>query len=181
MTNAASFSLEKVVTLRDGRDLLLRSPRPTDVQGVLEIRRQVIEEGISNIDDTLPTPEKIIESTLTEKPGSLALIADDAGKAVGLLKLMRGEMSFVQHHLFLSIEIHRMFRGSGLGTLMMTHGAAWARHYGYEFIRLGVFDSNPRAVALYERLGYREYGRLPRFIKTPEGRYAASIEMVLNL
>jgi ribosomal protein S18 acetylase RimI-like enzyme len=181
MVNPGIFLLEKHETLRDGRELFLRGPRLTDVLGLMEIRRQVIEEGISNVDDTLPTPEKIIESTLTEKPGNLTLIADYQGEAVGALKLIRGDMSFLQHHLFLSIEIDRMFRGSGLGTSLMTHGAAWARHHGYEFIRLGVFDSNPRAVALYERLGYSEYGRLPRFVKKPDGCYAASIEMVLYL
>jgi ribosomal protein S18 acetylase RimI-like enzyme len=181
MLHPGVFTLEKHEILRDGRELFLRGPHLTDVQGILEIRRQVIEEGISNVDDTLPTPEKIIESTLTEKAGNLTLIADYQGEVVGVLKLIRGDMSFLQHHLFLSIEIERMFRGAGVGTLLMKHGASWASHHGYEFIRLGVFDSNPRAVALYERLGYREYGRLPRFVKKPDGRYATSIEMVLNL
>lgn len=46
-------------------------------------------------------------------------------------------------------------RGQGIGTRMMDEAAAIARENGKRWLRLDVISSNPRAQALYERLGYR--------------------------
>jgi ribosomal protein S18 acetylase RimI-like enzyme len=46
-------------------------------------------------------------------------------------------------------------RGLGVGTRLLGETAAVARSLGKRFVRLDVTDANPRAQALYERLGYR--------------------------
>lgn len=46
-------------------------------------------------------------------------------------------------------------RGRGVGTLLLDEAAVLARETGARAIRLSVVDTNPRARALYERLGYR--------------------------
>jgi ribosomal protein S18 acetylase RimI-like enzyme len=46
-------------------------------------------------------------------------------------------------------------RGQGIGTLLMDEAAAIARETGKRWLRLDVISTNPRAQALYERLGYR--------------------------
>jgi ribosomal protein S18 acetylase RimI-like enzyme len=178
---APDFVLNSPVTLRDGRTVTLRPATPADAEGLREIRRQVILEDVANADNRVPTTEQIAEEITKTNAAGLMLIADFNGHAVGLVKLQRTPFAYMQHHLFLSVELHADFRGGGLGAYMLNHAAAWSRHYDYEFIRLGVFSSNPRAEALYRRLGYREYGRLPHFIKRPDGSYADSIEMVLEL
>jgi ribosomal protein S18 acetylase RimI-like enzyme len=45
-------------------------------------------------------------------------------------------------------------RGQGIGSRLLAEIAATARHGGLRFVRLEVVDTNPRAQALYERLGY---------------------------
>jgi ribosomal protein S18 acetylase RimI-like enzyme len=49
-------------------------------------------------------------------------------------------------------------RGLGIGTRMLDEAAATARDLGKRFVRLHVIDTNPRAQALYARLGYRVTG-----------------------
>lgn len=46
-------------------------------------------------------------------------------------------------------------RGLGLGTRLLAEIAELARRNGKRFVRLDVIDANPRAQALYERVGYR--------------------------
>lgn len=174
------FEPEQHFTLRDGREVLIRPARLEDAQGLLEIRTQVIEEGITNVEAAPPPLEKILKN-LQDDPDRFTFVGEYEGRVVASLNLNRMGAAYTQHHLFLGIGIHRDFRSGGLGTALMQYAAAWAQSEGYEFIRLGVFSSNPQAEALYQRLGYREYGRMPRYRKGPNGDYSDSIEMVLDL
>jgi RimJ/RimL family protein N-acetyltransferase len=181
MAETVEFTLEQQITLRDGRKILLRAARPDDAVDLLDIQRQVFEEGISNVSDELETLEERKEEIEKLGEGRLWLVAEHNGKVVGSLELHRSPPVFLHHHLFLAIELHRKYRGGGIGSALMKQGAAWAKHHGYEFIRLGVLDSNPRAKALYERLGYRAYGHLPNFVKRRDGSYVGDTMMVLEL
>ncbi len=61
----------------------------------------------------------------------------------------------------LGVLVHRDHRGRGVGTALLD--AAIARCRGkFELVRLSVFATNVRAKALYERLGFRTVGRVPR-------------------
>lgn len=181
MANTVEFTLEQNITLRDGRVILLRAARPDDAADLLEIQRQVFEDGISNVSDELESIEDRKSEIETLGDGRLWLVAEHEGRVVGSLELHRSPPVFLHHHLFLAIELHREYRGGGIGSALMKQGAAWAKHNGYEFIRLGVLDTNPRAKALYERLGYREYGHLPNFVKRRDGTYSGDTMMVLEL
>lgn len=181
MAESIEFILDKQVTLRDGREVLLRGARSEDAADLLEIQRQVFEEGISNVSDELETLEERTDEIKNMGEGRLWLVAEHDGRVIGSLELHRSPPAFLHHHLFLAIELHRDYRGGGLGSALMTHAAAWAKHQGYEFLRLGVLDSNPRAKALYERLGYREYGHLANFVKRRDGTYVGDAMMVLEL
>jgi ribosomal protein S18 acetylase RimI-like enzyme len=46
-------------------------------------------------------------------------------------------------------------RGQGIGTRLLDEVASIARQEGFRWVRLDVADINPRAQALYERVGYR--------------------------
>jgi len=51
-------------------------------------------------------------------------------------------------------------RGSGIGTALVEALLAWAPDHGICRIQAYAFATNPRAVALYERLGFEHEGRL---------------------
>jgi len=181
MEEAVEFTLEKQITLLDGREVLLRAARPEDAVDLLEIQRQVFEEGLSNVTDELETVEERTEEITTMGSERLWLVAEYEDQVVGSLELHRSSPIFLHHHLFLAIELHRDYRGGGLGSALMHQAAGWAKHQGYDFIRLGVLDTNPRAQGLYERLGYRVYGHLPNFVKRRDGTYVGDTMMVLEL
>ncbi|MFF2546568.1 GNAT family N-acetyltransferase [Kitasatospora sp. NPDC058063] len=57
------------------------------------------------------------------------------------------------------LGVHPALRSCGIGTLLIRSAEQRIRARGLTRAELGVEESNPRARALYERLGYRAYGR----------------------
>jgi ribosomal protein S18 acetylase RimI-like enzyme len=59
------------------------------------------------------------------------------------------------------LGVHPALRSCGIGTLLIRSAEQRIAARGLTRAELGVEESNPRARALYERLGYRAYGREP--------------------
>ena len=56
-----------------------------------------------------------------------------------------------------------------------------ARELGYEQLELGCYAENERALALYHKLGFREWGRIPRAFKHPDDSYHDELQLMLIL
>lgn len=59
------------------------------------------------------------------------------------------------------LGVHPALQSCGIGTLLIRAAEQRIGARGLTRAELGVEESNPRARALYERLGYRAYGREP--------------------
>ncbi|MFJ5234376.1 GNAT family N-acetyltransferase [Kitasatospora sp. NPDC088391] len=59
------------------------------------------------------------------------------------------------------LGVHPALRSCGIGTLLVRAAERRITARGLTRAELGVEEDNPRARALYERLGYRAYGRAP--------------------
>jgi ribosomal protein S18 acetylase RimI-like enzyme len=64
------------------------------------------------------------------------------------------------------LEIQRIyslpaFYGKGVGEAMMEKSIAVAKENNYEFIWLGVWELNPRAIRFYEKKGFEVFGSHP--------------------
>jgi ribosomal protein S18 acetylase RimI-like enzyme len=59
----------------------------------------------------------------------------------------------------MQVATHSDLQGLGLGTALIAAAEERIRRRGIAVARIGVEDDNPRARALYERLGYYEVGR----------------------
>ena len=70
-------------------------------------------------------------------------------------------LRFAEHHpaadeLYVDgVAVSPAARGQGIGTRLVHEAVAIAREDGLPWLRLHVVDTNPRAQALYERLGFR--------------------------
>ena len=59
------------------------------------------------------------------------------------------------------LEVHPALQSCGIGTVLIQAAEQRIRARGLRQAELAVEESNPRARALYERLGYVAYGRKP--------------------
>jgi RimJ/RimL family protein N-acetyltransferase len=99
---------------------------------------------------------------------TVAVVAEVGGKAVGLVTVASprfgGQRSENSHVGVLGILVNRGHRGRGLGTALMVRALELSRAR-FEIVRLTVFSVNTGARRLYERLGFRTVGHLPREVK----------------
>jgi len=72
-------------------------------------------------------------------------------------------------------------RGIGIGTALMQLLEEESRRLGGERLYLDVWSANPAAIRVYTKLGYREVGRRPGWIRLDSGDEADLIEMVKRL
>jgi ribosomal protein S18 acetylase RimI-like enzyme len=86
-----------------------------------------------------------------------------------------------ENFLLDGLAVHPDHRGQGLGTALMAAIAAEASLRGYPGIRLDVIEDNPRARALYARLGYRETKRQSIGLLAPVFGFSRAITMVRDL
>jgi ribosomal protein S18 acetylase RimI-like enzyme len=88
--------------------------------------------------------------------------AEPFGAPVGYLVLARASLP-VENPSERDLEVKRIylldrFRGNGIGKRLMMEAESHARHVGAVRLLLGVYSRNDRAVAFYERFGFRRVG-----------------------
>lgn len=178
---------ETPVTLRDGRKAVLRTVRPEEAQSVLDVMR--ITSGETHFmarypDEPVASLEKEIAylTAQEEKPGAFELCALIDGELVGLAGInpisTRRKMC---HRASFGTSILKEYCNCGLGTLMLETCLKYAREIGYTQVELGVFDDNPRAIHVYEKLGFRRVGTIPRAFRLDDGTYHDEHQMVCFL
>jgi GNAT superfamily N-acetyltransferase len=106
------------------------------------------------------SPEK--QAAELADPGSIFLIAEEDGRAVGYARLKVGPAPdcVTGSH---PIEIIRFYSvkeyiGHGLGAVLMTACLETAGHHGCDVIWLDVWKENPRGIAFYKKWGFAIVG-----------------------
>ncbi len=175
---------EKKVTLKDGRECTLRSVSREDAADMIEYLRIVSGETIfllRNADEVTYTIEA--EADILEKkrnaPGEIMMVAEADGTVAGNCGIIsRGDLRRVRHRCGFAIALKQQYCDAGLGTAMMEYALSLAKDMGYEQVELEVVDGNARAKHLYEKMGFKEIGRVVRSLKYDDGSYRDEICMV---
>lgn len=108
-------------------------------------------------------------------------IALKAAHVVGYVELRGAYAPAAGHRAELSIGMDAPYRGQGWGRRLMETAIAFAREVPQiAYVDLRVFAGNPRARALYQKMGFVEVGYIPDAFRFPEGS-VDDIPMVLRL
>ena len=92
-----------------------------------------------------------------------------------------GMMDKIKHRAVFGIAITKEFWGLGIGKSLMEACIECAREAGYLQLELEVVAENERAVEMYKRAGFIEYGRNPKAFRLRTGEYQELIDMRLEL
>lgn len=100
---------------------------------------------------------------------------------VGELTVNGGRLHSERHRGTIGMGLLEGHRGKGFGERLLSTAIAWAHADPYvEWLDLGVFGGNDRALRLYTRLGFVETGRVVDRFRV-DGRKITDIQMSLRL
>lgn len=103
------------------------------------------------------------------------------GAPAGLIGLIPNTKSRLLHRTEIAmVYVATEYRGSGVAVAMLSHVIAFVREAGLLQIELSVNAANARAIKIYERHGFEEYGRLPQGFRARDG-FSDDLLMVLKL
>lgn len=111
--------------------------------------------------------EKALNKELLDNNSSFYFVYNDA-ILVGYIKINEnGSQSDIKDND--SMEIERIyvlgeFQGQGIGAWLLTRVISMARTKNKNYVWLGVWELNTKAIKFYERLGFYKYGTHPYYI-----------------
>ena len=172
----------KTVVLKGGAELLVRNAVASDAR----VLRETTQRAHAETDFLLSYPDEQSaddEQEATERSGNeVELIAVIDGHIVGSagVSAVRSQRK-VAHRARFGISILKEYWGMGIGRALIEASIDCARQAGYTQLELEVVVDNERAVSLYRRAGFEEYGRNPRGYRSASAGYRELVYMRLEL
>ena len=102
-------------------------------------------------------------------PGARSYVAEDAGRVVGMYKIVPNQRDLGSHVANASFMVDPECGGRGVGREMGLHCLQEARAAGFLAMQFNfVVSTNEAAVALWKKLGFEIVGTLPRAFRHRE-------------
>ncbi len=149
----------------------LGEPELSDAAGLL--RRLVADGAALGWVDPPPVEEvRDLLRAVAADPDAALVTATEDGRLRAFGYWRRYERPTHRPHADIEkVAVDPDHQGRGLGRQVMTALIAAARDAGIEVLTLDFRGDNRRAAALYESLGFRQYGRLERFVAVGDRRW----------
>ena len=147
--------------------LEIRECGSADVPGAAAVWNEVVREGRA-----FPQTEELTESAargfFAAQDFTAAAVED--GRVLGMYILHPNNVGRCGHQANASYAVSGAARGRGLGEALVRHSLGRARELGYRLLIFNaVVEDNTRAIALYEKLGFKRIGRVPGGFVGPDG------------
>lgn len=175
------------ITLKDGRECILRAATADDARGFQEYF--LISH---NETDFLATYPDEFRETLEETAANLqkkyesdtdieicAFVDDRLIGSAGVWRIHDREK--MRHRADFGISIMKEYWGLGIGKALTLACIEVAGEAGFLQLELEAVADNEQALALYKKCGYIEYGRNPRGFKNRQGNWQELVSMRLEL
>ena len=174
---------QKTVRLEDGTELIMKSPAQGDEEAMLDFLKTLSAETIYMI----RYPEEVTMTVSEEREILEKFSSDPKSAMIGLFENSRcigniginpiGVQTKISHRASIGIGLRKEFWGRGLGKKLLSEGLVIAGKMGYERVELGVYESNVRAIHLYESAGFEVCGKTPKAFRLKNGTYEDEIVM----
>lgn len=177
----------KKITIKNGNICTLRNGTEHDGEQVLEVFNKTHAETdfmLTYPDENSFTvsQESDFLKEKTESKNEIEIVAEINGKIVGTAGIEAVGRNFkVRHRADFGIGILREYWGLGIGSALTRACIECARAAGYSQLELNVVAENKAAAALYEKLGFKEYGRNPQGFRSRITGFQELIYMRLEL
>lgn len=175
------------IILRDGRECVLRSPKPEDAEEILALMGRTSgetpflarypEERLADVEQ-----EAQFLSRLAQDEGDTMFCAAVDGRIVGNAGINRLSPRIkYRHRAVFGISVLKDYWGLGIGSVLLREAEEAAARAGFEQLELEVAEGNSRACEMYEKAGFARCGKWPRAFRFKDGSYMDLILMVKPL
>lgn len=177
----------KLIKLKNNMDCCLRNGEEEDGQAVIDN----FNLTHSQTDHLLSYPDEncfnvVQEGEFLKKKSDskneieiIALVGNTVVGTAGIEAV--GAKSKVRHRANFGISVAKEFWGLGIGKALMDACIECAGIAGYEQLELDVVAENARAISMYEKAGFVEYGRNPKGFKSRTAGFQELVSMRLEL
>ena len=149
----------------------IRAYTAADIPAMLTIWNEIVEAG-----DAFPQEELLDPKTgaaFFSAQSRTAVAEDDDKTVLGLYILHPNNVGRCAHIANASYAVASAARGKHIGEMLVLDSIRKARGLGFHILQFNaVVESNVHARHLYERIGFRQLGVIPRGFRLKNGRYA---------
>ena len=177
----------ETVELKDGVELLVRNAVASDARALRDVMQRTHSETdylLSYADEQSADDEQEARALaeMERSDNEVELVAVVDGRIVGSAGVeAAGSRRKVAHRARFGISVLKEQWGMGIGRALTEACIACARRAGYAQLELDVVADNQRAMSLYRRAGFEEYGRNPRGYRSASVGYQELVHMRLEL
>jgi len=177
---------QKTMHLKDGRTAIFRSPADSDAEEMISYMRQTAGET----DYLLRTPEEVTMTpeqearylrSIRDSEYDCMIICTVDGVLAGNCQISRHNKRKNCHRADVMIALLAQFWNLGIGTALFREMIAIAESWGLMQLELEVIEGNNRAIALYEKMGFRLYGERPDGVRLRDGSMRREYLMMRKL
>lgn len=172
-----------------GQDIVFRFPKKDDVQTLWKLINTIVKEDTyvaTSEPISLKDEKAFLESRLSGLKTQHAIyitawVGKELAGVCGIDRRVSGQRR-TPHVGTFGIVIAKKFRAQGVGKQisLVALEAAQTGIPGLKIIELEVFGDNAPAIALYKKLGFKQYGRLPKGLLY-KAKYMDEIFMYKNV
>lgn len=183
----AGMRYNRTVKLKDGRECCLRNGTESDGQAVVDLWR--LTHGQTDYLLSYPdegsadaAQEGRLLRAKEESPNEIEMLAVVGGAVAGSAGVAAvGTKYKVRHRAVFGISVAREYWGLGIGTALLLACIECARAAGYVQLELNAVAENARALSMYEKAGFVEYGRNPKGFYSRLSGFQEVVHMRLEL
>jgi len=167
--------------------VIIREANPKDAAKLINYVNALLEEPISYLEMakgefklTIKDEKKFIEDC-KKSENSIFIVAEESGEIIGSLTCIGRERIKIRHNTVLGMSVKKEYRNQGIGSRLIEYAINWAKGTGViKRIELHVFETNSRAINIYNKYGFIIEGKKQKSIKV-NGGYVNELIMALYI
>ena len=174
---------KKKITLKDGREAVLKAPDPSEAAAMLRFLKTLASET----EFILRYPEECTETdeqeaafleSVNQSPTDLMIVCTVDGEIAGNCQISFHKRQKIAHRADIAIGVLQKYWGLGIGTALLAELERAAERKGILQLELEYIEGNERGKALYEKTGFVPVGERPDAIRLRDGSMRNIIMMI---